>query len=297
MYQNDSFVRDRARISSKSVVVCYISSSMTRPFTPLPASLRRRLGVLSAPPPDLSRRLEVSFSPSEFQSLILWLEEESIRLWTPAERLKLRDKSNQAKWFKTCREYLSELGLDAARVAEVNAKDGAQTNRLWVADVLISMAVHDEYQDRNESGEIDGSKQEVFSIEDEDCLSLSSPILAQLIAPLNRLLEGSNLPLLSGEGLTEHDVAGAVRLVRSRLCVDVDEEKNLPEITRASLEKMPTGFDHLQEKNLKLAGVLLRLLHNSHMREFQAKVNETINRLQQFTADPKTDSKLGRVGR
>jgi RLL motif-containing protein 1 len=44
------------------------------------------------------------------------------------------------------------------------------------------------------------------------------------------------------------------------------------------------------------AAKLLRLLYVADLRQTQNNVNEAISRMQQHTADPKTDSRLGRVG-
>lgn len=45
------------------------------------------------------------------------------------------------------------------------------------------------------------------------------------------------------------------------------------------------------------AAKVLRLLHVRELRELQTKINETIVLIQNITANPKTDSSLGRVGR
>ena len=45
------------------------------------------------------------------------------------------------------------------------------------------------------------------------------------------------------------------------------------------------------------AAKILRLLHIKELRDLQTKINETIASIQSITANPKTDSSLGRVGR
>lgn len=40
----------------------------------------------------------------------------------------------------------------------------------------------------------------------------------------------------------------------------------------------------------------LRLIHVENLREVQTKINETIVAVQELTADPRTDKKLGKVG-
>ena len=45
------------------------------------------------------------------------------------------------------------------------------------------------------------------------------------------------------------------------------------------------------------AAKILRLLHISELRDLQTKINEAIVAVQAITADPKTDQRLGKVGR
>ena len=42
---------------------------------------------------------------------------------------------------------------------------------------------------------------------------------------------------------------------------------------------------------------ILRMLHIEGLHELQNAINDTITELQGLTANPKTDSRLGRVGR
>lgn len=49
-------------------------------------------------------------------------------------------------------------------------------------------------------------------------------------------------------------------------------------------------------KDVDKAAKILRLLQIHHMRDLQTAINETIVCVQELTADPKTDTKLGKVG-
>lgn len=48
---------------------------------------------------------------------------------------------------------------------------------------------------------------------------------------------------------------------------------------------------------LNHAAKILRLLYIHDLRDLQTQINETIVAVQSITADPKTDTKLGQVGR
>ena len=66
--------------------------------------------------------------------------------------------------------------------------------------------------------------------------------------------------------------------------------------TRLALQSIDLGFD-TNDKELNEAAKILRLLHIKELRDLQTRINETIVLIQEVTANPKTDSSLGRVGK
>lgn len=64
----------------------------------------------------------------------------------------------------------------------------------------------------------------------------------------------------------------------------------------AALDALELGFS-TNNKILDRAAKVLRLLHLHNLRNLQTMINEVIVTVQDFTADPKTDSRLGQVGR
>ena len=56
------------------------------------------------------------------------------------------------------------------------------------------------------------------------------------------------------------------------------------------------GFD-LKDKVLNDVAKILRLLHIEELRNLQTNINECIVSAQSQTANPKTDTELGQVGR
>ena len=56
------------------------------------------------------------------------------------------------------------------------------------------------------------------------------------------------------------------------------------------------GFD-TGDKDVNEAAKILRLLHIQDLRSLQTKINECIVAVQTITANPKTDTRLGKVGR
>ena len=64
----------------------------------------------------------------------------------------------------------------------------------------------------------------------------------------------------------------------------------------ADLGAFPLGFA-TGDAVVDYASSLLRMLYIADLRELQDSVNEILITVQEFTADPKTDSSLGKVGR
>lgn len=56
------------------------------------------------------------------------------------------------------------------------------------------------------------------------------------------------------------------------------------------------GYD-MGDAVLNKAAKILSLLYIQDLRDLQTKINEAIVSVQSITANPKTDTKLGRVGR
>lgn len=56
-------------------------------------------------------------------------------------------------------------------------------------------------------------------------------------------------------------------------------------------------FVSIPDASLNEAARILRLLHIEELRELQTKINEAIVAVQAIIADPKTDHRLGKVGR
>ncbi|MBN3288737.1 RTRAF protein, partial [Polyodon spathula] len=63
-----------------------------------------------------------------------------------------------------------------------------------------------------------------------------------------------------------------------------------------ALEKHLLGFD-TGDATLNEAAAILRLLHIEELRDLQTRINEAIVAVQAIIADPKTDHRLGKVGR
>lgn len=62
------------------------------------------------------------------------------------------------------------------------------------------------------------------------------------------------------------------------------------------LETYAAGLQSTHDATLDNAIRALRLLHIKHLRDLQTNINETIVAVQNLTANPKTDARLGKIG-
>lgn len=116
--------------------------------------------------------------------------------------------------------------------------------------------------------------------------------LAPLIPAVNRLLEVYELPVLQ-EAAADAETLAALRCVHTRICPpSQDDDGGTP----LDLDKLPTGLQ-IDSPEVRRAAAVLRLLHGLELQQLQVNINHVINELQCLTADPKTDARLGRVGR
>lgn len=242
----------------------------------LPKALKRKLGVLQYPDLESAR-----LSTPEYCKIILWLEEEKIRLYEKADRRKLRDFSDEA-WYKHAASYAKELGVPSPE----GLSDKDSTMKLRVLNALTNVAIHDVYRDKVEGKEV-------------KMAAPSKPVsgggegkqqLRDLVQPVNKLLQQWKLPQLTQDAI-DTDTIAALRCVRTRLC---HPAKPGPSV-QLDLDELPTGFESPDPEVVKAASIL-RLLHSIELGQLQVNINNVINELQELTADPKTDSKLGKVG-
>jgi hypothetical protein len=107
------------------------------------------------------------------------------------------------------------------------------------------------------------------------------------------LLEMASKLGISTDGLDEKKVLEKVEQVvteRSRAA------SNYSGILDVNTNSVPLGFS-VGDPQVDNAALVLRSLYIQDLRKLQTTIDETLVQVQEFTANPKTDSKLGRVGR
>ncbi|XP_042218399.1 RNA transcription, translation and transport factor protein-like isoform X2 [Homarus americanus] len=224
-----------------------------------------------------------------FRELLVWLEDQKIRHYKIEDRgdLKAIDSND---WPTAYKRYLGGLNCPT------NPND-----RPAVVDWLLGLAVRFEYGDnvdkyKTETAENVRNRQQsapkVVNTNPLDALDFQSPEFRDGIIRLTQQLNITPHPdhLITLKAIS--------KLISTRLSTEaiqnpgevVHQGKAYP-IFEADL-----GFE-TGDYVLNSAGKALRLMYIHDLRELQTKINECIVSVQNITADPKTDTKLGKVGR
>lgn len=214
---------------------------------------------------------------------MLWVEDQKIRHYKIEERAGLRNVNDAVEWQKAFDKYKHDLGCPASLKTQIE-----------ILSWILGYAVKLEYGDRVDKYKpITASKEKktnapvIKSTNPFDNLDFSSKDFENGVRNLALKFDMPYHP--------DHLVVlqGLSRLVKNNLSID------------ALKEQIPTGqpfpiYDGegfgFENQDLETASRILRLLHIQSLRQLQTVVNETIVSVQNLTADPRTDTKLGKVG-
>jgi len=171
--------------------------------------------------------------------------------------------------------------------------NGAVEELSW----LLSYAVRLEYFDNVETyksftservSELNkSSKPTVASTNPFDNMNL---VGADFVSGVEKLAKRLNHPVHSDPTIT---LEASARLIYDKLRPDALKQPK--PVGKAYPIKESDQF-MFTDKNMDEAAKILRLLQIQSVRQVQTSVNENIVAIQEITADPKTDSKLGKVG-
>lgn len=225
----------------------------------------------------------------QFTSLIVWLEDIKIRLYKIDDRKALRDTQNK-NWSLAFKQYLKclECPLDA-------------DNKEQVLDWLLGHAVRLEYSDKaseiNKNWEEQKEKKKLSQETNEPIetirdLQADDPNLKAGILSLAHLLK---IPDHEDPLLRLHAVRSLIEHKLTEEALATSSKQKRTELDSKFLQNMKLGFD-TGDSAVNEAAKILRLLHVSELRELQTSITQAIVAVQSHTANPKTDTKLGKVG-
>lgn len=214
---------------------------------------------------------------------MLWAEDQKIRHYKIEDRAGLRAVNDAAVWEKAFEKYKHDLGCPESLKTQIE-----------ILSWILGYAVKLEYGDR-----VDKFKSITASREKKT----SAPVIKST-NPFDNLdfsgkdFESGVRNLALKFDMPYHPdhlvvLQGLSRLIKNNLSID------------ALKEQIPTGQPYpifegegfgYENQDLEKAARILRLLHIQDLRQLQTLVNETIVSVQNLTADPRTDTKLGKVG-
>ncbi|XP_074657306.1 RNA transcription, translation and transport factor protein-like isoform X2 [Tubulanus polymorphus] len=237
-----------------------------------------------------SNRRNYFIDEKQFKSLIVWLEDQKVRFYKIEDREFLRNTESD-DWNKAFLTYIQDLSCP------YNPAD-----RSAVLDWLLGYAVKleygdsvDKYKSMSADKFTEEQKKEAISKSTNplDALDFEGPDFKAGVASLAQLLK---VP-----PHTDH------KEVLKAICLLIKEKFNKDEMDKAGksydgkiecipLDKTDLGFDAGDNVNNEAAKIL-RLLHIKELRDLQNRINQAIVEVQAMTANPKTDQRLGKVGR
>eukprot|EP00736_Rhodelphis_marinus_P004847 Rmarinus@m.3606 len=227
----------------------------------------------------------------QVQTLVAWLEDMKIRHYKIEQRGSLKDDKDHKKWEKAYVQYLVDLECPYA----------SDANRTKQISWLLAEAVGLEYSDHgNEVAQkVEALAKKTMSHTGSN-IDCTSPEFASHVETLRaglRLPENKDqLAVLRGACQVVSGVIGE-KQAETQKQKQKESGKDGGVVSRdISSGDFPMGMS-TGDKALDKAVRVLRLLHVAQLRVLQTAINEVIATAQEFTADPKTDAQLGRVGR
>ncbi|KAK2165013.1 hypothetical protein LSH36_56g04029 [Paralvinella palmiformis] len=195
---------------------------------------------------------------SQYRNLIIWIEDQKIRHYKIDDRKELRDICS-GEWQKSFKKYLDDLECPHD-----------PTNRTATLDWLLGYAVRLEYGDKVNDPDFKAG-----------VTSLAS--LLQIPPHADHLTQLKAICILVKERL-------------SKDALDKLKKEGIKHAESVSLDRVELGFETSDYITTEAAKIL-RMLHIKELRDLQNSANQAIVLVQQVTANPKTDTKLGKVGR
>mmetsp|Transcript_9287 Transcript_9287/g.13992 ORF Transcript_9287/g.13992 Transcript_9287/m.13992 type:complete len:242 (-) Transcript_9287:143-868(-) len=213
-------------------------------------------------------------------ALVCWLEDRKIRELEIEEREPLR--CNTDSWSHAMQKYLDTLGSPC---------EWDQTNPLPSLEWLLSYAISLEYDDiAQDCADMEPDCEDISTDDTNSILTQHISELGEMVGLSRQSAEG-NADFL--QRISRHS---RFLLTPGSLEAILDCDKETHGGNGNELEDFPLGFDTGDAVVNKLA-VVLKMLHLTDFRELQSDINSLIVLGQQYTADPKTNSTLGKVGK
>ncbi|CAF0982458.1 unnamed protein product [Rotaria magnacalcarata] len=230
---------------------------------------------------------------TQFRQMVIWLEDMKIRLYSIDGRQSLRNIQNP-QWEEALYKYLQDL--------KFSYDNDVIKDRVALSDWFIGMAVRFEYGDDVEkykqipSNKINNQQKPDSVNQSENPLEKIDYTSEEFKSGMLKLCELLQIPTKFND--TAAILRAVSKIITTKLSKEAIDKSQIKEQASGvdfSIEQMPLGFD-AGDKIINEAAKILRLLYIQDLRTLQTKINETIVNVQSLVADPRTDSKLGKIG-
>ncbi|VDD87571.1 unnamed protein product [Enterobius vermicularis] len=247
---------------------------------------KRKLVLLGYPAEVINFEINLNLDEEHVRELVSWLEDQFIRLYKIDDRSGLRSEDSEL-WHKAFTKYLADLkspfSADAAQLKEA-------------IDWILDLAIENLYNETSEAANLTSSNLERLKKKQIEAQKANDPISA-LDFHSDECKKGiEDLRKLLGIGShpdPEVVLKGICKVSSLAYCLLINELDFQPSV---QLNKLEMGMASTKNGSIDAAVRALRLIHLENLREIQTEINEVIVAIQEITADPKTDKRLGKVG-
>ncbi|XP_012285473.1 RNA transcription, translation and transport factor protein [Orussus abietinus] len=225
--------------------------------------------------------------PEHFRKLVVWLEDQKIRNYKIEDRECLRNIQSE-DWIKVFQDYCNNVACPIV------------SSPLDQLEWLIGLAIRLEYEDDHKKYQevtIEKVKEKstvVPSVKSTNPLDNLNFYSEDFKSGVNAIAKILKVPQHPNHLIT---LEACSKVVCKRLNPNAIQNPNTVVIkgTPFPIGDVDLGFN-MGDPVLNNAAKVLRLLYIHDLRELQTKINEAIVSVQNITANPKTDTKLGKVG-
>jgi len=219
----------------------------------------------------------------QFQNVVVWLEDQKIRRYKIENRESLR-QTNKDDFEKAYNQYLMDVDCPILDAPKNETLD-------WLLGLAVNFDFQENYKEPNQQKDDSENSDSAVKNNTLDNLDFDSQEFKTGVSALADLLK---IPKHIDHLVTLEAINN---LIKEKF--NQEDLKNPP---KQSTDGVPIQFEELisafdtNDKSLNYAANVLRYLFIHDLRELQTKINECIVSVQTLTANPLTDTKLGKVG-
>nr|SVE73734.1 EOG090X0ARU [Daphnia atkinsoni] len=238
---------------------------------------KRKLQALGFPNPEILNTAD----EKQFRNTIVWLEDQKVRRYKIEDRELLRN-TTAIQWNQAFEQYMNDLDCPFLK-----------GSRPEILDWLLGLAVQLEFNEEPQRYIANPKTQEqtCLKINPLDNLDFESDDFKTGVNGLADMLQVPKHPdhLMTLEGICN--------LVQEKFSQDALKSSLVAKNRGNPVEfgNISFGLD-IKSPNVSTAADVLRYLFIHDLRDLQTRINECLVSVQVLTANPKTDTKLGKVG-